>query len=104
VYLATPRTTADQLSGADLSHRRRDIERLRAFRARGSKLEDSHFPVVAHDVIKMAGLDVDLAAHGEFGTGGGIGSSHIFGLRFVDRLMGAGGESAFLFWNRPVVT
>jgi len=52
----------------------------------------------------MAGLNVDLAAHGEFGTGGGIGSSHIFGLRFMDRLMGAGGESAFLFWNRPVLT
>ena len=52
----------------------------------------------------MAGLDVDLTAHGEFGAGGGIGSSHIFGLSSVDGLVGAGGESAFLFRNRPVLT
>ena len=50
----------------------------------------------------MVGLNINLAAHREFCARGGIGSSHIFGLGSVDRLMGAGGELAFLFWNWPV--
>jgi hypothetical protein len=101
---AAPRAAPNQLPGFDLAHRRRDLERPRTLRASRGQLEDANLTVIAHGVIKMAGLMVFLAPDSEFSARGGVGSSHILDLMSVDRLMGAGGESAFLFWNRPVLT
>jgi hypothetical protein len=84
------------LAGADLAHRRRGVERLRAFGAGRLKLKDSHFAVVAQGVIKMAGLNINLAAHREFCASGGIGSSH-FGSQVSGSIRWAPAASGFPF-------
>ena len=49
---AARRAAADQLAGADLAHRGRDLKGCEHSGHERLKLEDSHFPVIAHRVIR----------------------------------------------------